>query len=460
MPEYAKNRFFKLVDHICQMELPFNDLVAESICKLKNDFPEQVFLNKSPVFLLQLLVTVESYIHYAVNEYRDLMCALAGILENKKKKEMITRFYQYRELQKDNFSDKQIFEKMYQVQANKDKEPFHRYYDRMRKWKNDHAHLLQENPDLIVHNNNLRLFHNLGNDIADHDIAYFLEKLSQEGVQSGSKLGRLLQHWKTGRYQDDELFGYHFLSLIAVCVIRRARWASEIYDDYVTGLKEVSLLTALTQPKKSEVLRCIAEDKRQKNLNRPHKVDHQADIHRAMALTKTTPYYQDVYFSSINTFRRKYEQLLSEYHNIMSEKEIADENNEDVLVENCLIDILHRKRGFSRNRKIKKWADVLTLMEEYGLQRSVENADILKRIFTVCREKRDWILPDELELKQYFERLEYRDFFDTLHSRLDRRASIKALAGIRWHKIPAPEHKMKSPRELLEPREIYSPFWK
>lgn len=28
MPEYAKNRFFKLVDHICQMELPFNDLVA------------------------------------------------------------------------------------------------------------------------------------------------------------------------------------------------------------------------------------------------------------------------------------------------------------------------------------------------------------------------------------------------------------------------------------------------
>ena len=126
----------------------------------------------------------------------------------------------------------------------------------------------------------------------------------------------------------------------------------------------------------------------------------------------------------------------------------------------CMTELLQRKRGTYTKSKIKNWKDILDLLEFFNDPVSQTDEQTLKEIFKVCMKKRDWKIPEEFNLKQQFELLEYRNFFHTLYNRLDKKACINEIEGIRWHKITSPQYTMISIKELFTPSKIYSPFWK
>lgn len=460
MSEYVKKRFFKMVDYICNMSYPFKTSITTRILELKTNSSEQEFLNEISSLLLQHLISVEIYLHRAVEHYRDLMCILARTWNDPAAKSKIDRFYQYKSLKKDNVTDKDVFEKMYQDSSNQGREPFHIFYNRMRKWKHDHRQLLKNDSRRIIHENKLAYSDYDVDNNAEHDIAYFLKLLSVYGPKSKSRLDNRYNAWKEGKYKGNyELFSYHYLIQITVCIIERARWASEIYADYVEGLKEIGLITALTRPQRANELLCFVEGRKQKATVRQSQTDNQADTIRALALTKTTPYFQDVYLASINTYRHKYWELRNEYLDILTDNELAEEENEEKFIEFHIIKMILSKRNCYLGT-IKSWRGILVLLYFFNSEHIPVSEQTLKDIFNVCKARRDWILPDELNLKQHFDRLEYRGFFDTLYKHLDKKAKIKEIDGIRWHKVCAPERGMKSPQDLFSPCKIHSPFWK
>lgn len=455
MSDCAKLRVIKLAEQVCEMEYPFSNQVVSEIRNLM-DAPEwdQDELLR---LLMMLLLGVEEYIHTAHYEHMELRWIRSDIEKDSANKTQIDRFFRYRELQQQKLSDVEIFRTMFDESPDKEKMIFRKFHDRMRKWKHDHSQVLSAEDGPVVYENKLdQIILYVTNDTMEN----CWNKLSVKGICSRKILEKHLKIFTDSQYKNESLFEYNFLSLILLRIIKRNRWAKDLYMDYRTELKTLSLYLKILNPAKWRELECLASERKVKAPLRPSPIDNKNDICRALVLLKTTPNIQDQYEAGIHTYQRKLDDLFNEKLNIISDNKKEIDYIEYINLMSLLIINQENKRKNHDKFKIKTWNDIIytfRLLCNYELDM---DENILKKIFDVCKEKRDWILPEELELKHKFEMLEYINFFDLLYSLLDKKAVIKELSGIRWHKVPAPDRCLVSPAELLTPSRIYSPFWK
>ena len=448
MAEYAKQRSLKLLEYVCTMSFPFDSLIVQRIIELKHAAAEQDFWREIPYLLIQALIEMEMYIHKAIEELGRLDDAVKKLGESKK--ELVERFYLYKELRKTHKVDKEIFKIMFDRLPHQDKS-FNKFYSRMKTWKSNHKELLEEEWDKIIFANQLvwTPFR-----VEQNDFHSFLEKLSSVGQVSSRKLNNLLQLAESSKYKNTKMFFYHIVTLLAACLIDRTKWAIKIYHDYVILLKKASLLTILLFPSRAAELSCIAEGQRMKALHCPRKTEQKADILRALAAIKIPCPLKDEpdFVARTNTFRRKEQQVIANTDVAEMTKAISLPYDK-YFYDDIFINVLYT------GKKIKCWNEILDLLKKYDNDLPNDFESILKKIFIVCKEKRNWKSPEELKYKQYFDRWENRGFFNTLHMLLDKKAIIRELNQIRWHKIP------KSATASLtdsssKPVIRFSPFWK
>ena len=460
MAEYAKQRFLKMVDYICTMKLPFNSLIMRRMMALKKSENRKSFECKISVLLIKLLIETESFIQDVFTELTQLHYEIAERLKSPLNKKRVERFQLYQSLKRTNLPDKQIFEIMFEKLSD-GSESFDKFYGNMRKWKCVHKELLEFNSRKIIYKDKINW---RPISIRNNKFAYFIDKLPLDRKDAVNDLKkRLVKLFADDENKDEppKFLYYHFLIAMAIREIRRIRSAVLIYNDYMEDLNIISILTAFENSTKWKELNCIAEGKRVKAFKYPREANHNTDFFRSLAAINTSPENEYVYASKVRTYRRKYKKIKEEYFNVVPSSRNLREEDYTFCYNRVFDELLslNNEKTAIDSLKIKNWQDVLELLKTFGYSPTSDIEQILKNIFNVCKRKRDWQLPKEFELKQYFESLEFRGFFDYLYKKLDKKVVIKELSGVRWHKIPAPEFHI-SGKENCERRIFFSPFWK
>jgi hypothetical protein len=459
MTEYAKQRSLKLLDHVCTMSFPFESLIVQRIIELKHGADEQDFWQKTPSLLIQALIEMETYIPKAIEELGEIEDCIRKICEHQKNKEFIDRFRAYKNLKKSLNSDSEIFKIMFAQSSGKG-ETLRAFSARMRKWKHDHKELFEGEWDKIIHKNKLLWKPSA---VEWHDFQYFWTILSSKGRFSSKKLNALLSSYQQGKYKSKELFFYHFITQQAVCLINRTKWSMEIYNDYIKRLKEFGFLTTLLNPVRAKELSCLVDGNKMKALHLPRATEQKADIYRALAAIKiSSPLRNEPDFTSkTNTYRRRYKALEDEYSSpIQSVETILLDTDKGF----CTLFLdqfkrCHEKQG--EHKKIRSWDEILRLLQEFD-EYLPQNFDvILKEIFIVCIERRDWKIPQELKLKKSFDKWTKLGFFTTLYYRLDKNAKVKEMDGVRWHMTAESKSLNKKRQQVPSQKDQreYTPFW-
>ena len=328
----------------------------------------------------------------------------------------------------------------------------------MRQWKRNHSYLFEMNDNFMIHTNKLESYTLEIDSDQGHDVAYFIENPSGMGKTSQEKLGKILGLIKRATYENKHLYLYHFFIQAVVRIIDSTRDGCVIYDNYVFLLNKIGLLIFLKNSTQAKELSYIAEGNIIKAPCRPSSKTTKADVQRALATIKTTPNVTDRFESITNTYRRKYKQLQREQAEAVSEQGIEDTESEVIIMQHFIEDFLSAKQGKRYKSRVKTWNDILKMQHSYGYEPNPDNIRLLKGIFDVCGEKRKWRIPREADLKNRFEVLEYRYFFNDLYHRLDKTAHIEEIANIRWHKKKDCEHVMTTIQDSLNSPEIYTPY--
>ena len=454
MAEIVQKRLLKMIDYICTMRYPFENRIVERIAVLRKEEMNANSWNEMGALLLQLLIGVEKYFFAAYDEMSVLSNFCDYVTQDADLKKKYVRYVKYAELSKKGVKDKDIFSLIYEEE--KPPCPLETFQGSMRQWKRNHSYLFEMNDNFTIHKNKLEDY-TLPID-SDHDVTYFIENPSGMGKTSQEKLKEIWGSMRKATGEDKYLYLYHFFIQAVVRIIDSTRDGCVIYDNYVFLLNKIGLLIFLKNSTQAKELSYIAEGNIMKAPCRPSSKTTKADVQRALATIKTPPNVTDRFESITNTYRRKYKQLQREQADAVSEQGIEDTESEVIIMQHFIEDFLSAKQGKRYKSRVKTWNDILEMQQSYGYAPNSANIRLLKGIFDVCREKRKWRIPEESDLKNRFEDLEYRYFFHDLYHRLDKTAHIEEIANIRWHKKKDCEHVMTTLQDSLNSPEIYTPY--